>query len=497
MTRQVQPRPDRDKFKQRTGDATEVAKEEAFTIWLNENGARFGEKVELRGYEDEVRGVHATRNLHADEIVIEIPLKCLITVEMGKATDVGRAVLEAELELDAPKHVFLMLFLLLDRRNPSSFFRPYYDVLPRTLKNMPIFWETNELAWLEGSYLLTQIDERKRAIQSDHKAIAGIWPGFSDICTLDEFSWARMCVCSRNFGVVVNGIRTSAMVPYADMLNHFRPRETKWTFDNTRGAFTITTLQHIPIGAQIYDSYGQKCNHRFLLNYGFSIEENCEPDGSCPNEAALLIRLSPDDPLAARKQLLWIRDGTLGAKHIRVCANDNENFRACLSLLRIAAANEDELDCILVQNPYGSYRTASDVHVPLSLRNECAALSLLKLTCERMLDAYPRTLKDDIALLESDALAPFSNVRHAHIHVKSEKVVLCHYIRFAKTALDLAHQSNSKFDATLSRLFDSPLHCHVAAYCNSILRQVRAHVRTQKRPPPQSTQIDLSTPTIV
>ena len=48
---------------------------------------------------------------------------------MGKATDVGRAVLEAGLELDAPKHIFLMLFLLLDRCNSDSFFRPYYDVL--------------------------------------------------------------------------------------------------------------------------------------------------------------------------------------------------------------------------------------------------------------------------------------------------------------------------------------------------------------------------------
>ena len=33
-----------------------------------------------------------------------------------------------------------------------------------------------------------------------------------------------MCVCSRNFGIVVDGVRTSAMVPYADMLNHYRPR---------------------------------------------------------------------------------------------------------------------------------------------------------------------------------------------------------------------------------------------------------------------------------
>ena len=61
------------------------------------------------------------------------------------------------------------------------------------------------------------------------------------IATLDEFKWARMCVCSRNFGLQIDGHRTSALVPYADMLNHYRPRETKWTFDDEREAFTITT----------------------------------------------------------------------------------------------------------------------------------------------------------------------------------------------------------------------------------------------------------------
>ena len=35
------------------------------------------------------------------------------------------------------------------------------------------------------------------------------------------------------------------------MLNHYRPRETKWTFDHARQAFTITTLQAIPSGAQV------------------------------------------------------------------------------------------------------------------------------------------------------------------------------------------------------------------------------------------------------
>lgn len=54
---------------------------------------------------------------------MEIPLRCLITVEMGKESDVGKAVLASNLPLDAPKHIFLMLFMLTDRRNPSSFFK--------------------------------------------------------------------------------------------------------------------------------------------------------------------------------------------------------------------------------------------------------------------------------------------------------------------------------------------------------------------------------------
>ena len=75
------------------------------------------------------------------------------------------------------------------------------------------------------------------------------------------------------------------------MLNHYRPRETKWTYDNNLQAFTITTLQGIRGGEQIFDSYGQKCNHRFLLNYGFAVERNVEQDGFCPNEVPVVVAL--------------------------------------------------------------------------------------------------------------------------------------------------------------------------------------------------------------
>eukprot|EP01035_Chromulina_nebulosa_P020227 gene20227-26257_t len=270
-----------------------------FDDWLRANGGKYP-NVELRDYGQEVRGCHATKDINEEEVIINIPLKCLITVEMGKETDIGRSILLSNIELDAPKHIFLMIFMLIDSKNPNSFFKPYYNILPKTLNNMPIFWSNDELDYLQGSYLLNQIDERITAIEADYSAICSIAPNFKRSVTLKEFKWAP------------------ALVPFADMLNHYRPRETKWQFDDTVQGFTVTSVQHIAIGAQVYDSYGQKCNHRFLLNYGFSVENNVEADGFCPNEVPLLLQLNRSDPLYDTKISLWRRDSSLPSRRLRI-----------------------------------------------------------------------------------------------------------------------------------------------------------------------------------
>ena len=256
-------------------DAAATTEEEISNMLLRDNGEEKKEATSAAPSNtpattieaSEMRGVHARRHLPPNTVCMSIPRRCLITVEMGQATPIGQAILQSDLDLDAPKHIFLMIYILWDRKvnGPNSFFHPYYEILPPTLHNMPIFWDPIELQGLEGSFLLHQIVDRNQAIQDDYTAICQIAPQLRDIATLDEFKWARMCVCSRNFGLQIDGHRTSALVPHADMLNHYRPRETKWTFDEERQAFTITTLQHIAVGSEVLDSYGQKCNHRFLL----------------------------------------------------------------------------------------------------------------------------------------------------------------------------------------------------------------------------------------
>ena len=49
------------------------------------------------------------------------------------------------------------------------------------------------------------------------------------------------------------------------------------------------------------DSYGKKCNSRFLLHYGFAVEVNREEDGKCQNEIMVEVGIDPKDKLFQTK----------------------------------------------------------------------------------------------------------------------------------------------------------------------------------------------------
>ena len=114
--------------------------------------------------------------------------------------------------------------------------------------------------------------------------------------SLKEYSEIRMMVASRIFGIQVEGVKTDGFVPYADMLNHKRPRQTSWSYTDDRAGFIIEACEDIKRGDQVFDSYGKKCNTRFLLNYGFI---NLDNDA---NEYPFTVKMADDDQFATQKQ---------------------------------------------------------------------------------------------------------------------------------------------------------------------------------------------------
>jgi histone-lysine N-methyltransferase SETD3 len=80
----------------------------------------------------------------------------------------------------------------------------------------------------------------------------------------------------------------------------------------------IEALHDIERNDEIYDSYGKKCNSRFLLNYGFIVRNNDA------NEVPLEIFYHEDDPYLEHKKIM-VNDSTM-YKKFRVTNNLRENI---------------------------------------------------------------------------------------------------------------------------------------------------------------------------
>ncbi len=58
--------------------------------------------------------------------------------------------------------------------NQDSFFRPYYDVLPTSCPSIPLFWNKEELQWLNGSYGSYIVDIRMNHLKKEYDFICEI-----------------------------------------------------------------------------------------------------------------------------------------------------------------------------------------------------------------------------------------------------------------------------------------------------------------------------------
>ena len=232
----------------------------------------FFPKLEIIFFTEDYRGVTAKSPIKKDEIIFSIPKEYLISLELALNTEYGKKIGEfMYIELNSPKHCLLSSFLLFEKNNPKWKF--YFDILPKNFSNFPIFYTNNELNYLKGSPFLNQIIEKKYDIKRDYLKLCERIPFFKNY-SFEEFMEARMIISSRIFGISINNNKTDVLVPYADLLNHKRPRQTQWYYDDKINSFVIQASTDINKGDEIYDSYGKKTNDRFLLNYGFTIEDN-------------------------------------------------------------------------------------------------------------------------------------------------------------------------------------------------------------------------------
>lgn len=195
----------------------------------------------------------------------------MMTDDLACASKIGQNVLAALPDMRHRPHSMICAYLLHEKHDPESFWRPYIDVLrlPSEFDKIPVFFSTRMLSLLKGSLAVEMIEERLRDYKSRHQKFTKHVSMCSHF-TFEEWCWAEVMVITRVFSV---GNEGSGMVPLVDTINH-GPGTFSWGDDSLDGSFRVRPRRDVKMGTPVSISFGDKGNHRWFVNYGMTFEGN-------------------------------------------------------------------------------------------------------------------------------------------------------------------------------------------------------------------------------
>ena len=225
-----------------------MEKIEAFTKWLHDGGAKF-DKVKMKYYGKDYRGVHAFKAIKKDDVILNIPKHLIITPQRGRDTNIGKLVIKSGITISWDHLFYITLFLLEQFHNEKSSWKPYMDMYPRDVSSFPMFYSAKEKKMLKGSPMLEHIVSEYEEIKAEYEKVARAVPEFRKF-TLDEYMKNKMLAISRIFFVKMHGVDDRIMVPLADMFNHHYEKvgQTQWRYEDKKEAFIVDAKRNIPIG---------------------------------------------------------------------------------------------------------------------------------------------------------------------------------------------------------------------------------------------------------
>jgi hypothetical protein len=247
--------------------------------WLVTHGGKV-DGLHFKQISENHRGVCADRDLCVGEELLVVPPGAFISKETALGSRTG-SVLGAS-DRDFSIHTLIAVFLLEEKKKQrSSYWFRYISIIPEDYTHMPQMMNKKQRKFLRGSMCMEMVNRRNMYIMYEYNNIKQVLPDFP--FSLREFQWARMAVLSRVFGIIIGTQKATCLVPIADMLNHSAKPSTRWTYNNKKKAFTLTVIEPVRQGGEVFDTYGAKPASDLLVNYGFCTEDSviraCEVRG--------------------------------------------------------------------------------------------------------------------------------------------------------------------------------------------------------------------------
>lgn len=368
---------------------------DALVAWLEENGmylskeATWGRPRHPLGIANETtddgessgRGLVAVKGIVQGEPLFEVPFEVVLTKE--------RALEEIpELPENANEYIAIATLLIQERsKGEASFWKPYFDVLPKDEDLIPLFrWTEEDMELLKGSPCQGAARSLRKKLASEFAAAEETiyernrtkFP--KEVFTLDEWKLAFAILFSR--AIMLTKEQRIALVPYADLLNHnpFCSTYIDVQEKQLTGKRFVTLYTDRPYARmdQVFVTYGPKSNADLLLLYGFITDRN-------PYDSVdLVVSLSEDDELFERKRK-YLEESGVDTTATFPLYSDRYPMEL-IEFLRFCVAGEEELDT----GDFGDFMNED---------NETLVAKTLINACQTALSGYPQTREEDDKLM--------------------------------------------------------------------------------------------------
>jgi len=468
---------------------TSVERYSTLVSWLQKNGSTFPD-LEIKHYSNTFRGVIASTNIQKNKCIMSIPRKCIITTLLAKESKICKELLQNRKPTDVfSNHTWIALYLIQEKNNPDSFWKPYLDILPTHFMSFPHYFDSSTLSTLSNSFVLDMITARNSNLQKEYNILYKYIPSFQDNVTLDMYIWARIVVITRVFHIQLQkNVSTQGLVPMADMLNHTLEPTTHWKFEPEKNSFTIMSTSFQKKGIEVYDTYGPKCNSRYLVNYGFTQENNIhsqavlflhpekiltEYDCSYKEQKMKLLQenhTTIDDSYTNYSYLIHnnLEKKVSVEKHFRFqftrilfprkvsiqdekCTSTHSTY-CLLGFLRYLLCSEKEFAYIVDVINKSKQTNLLKILLcikPLSIETEYKVLQVLSDYCKKELLQYPTKLEEDIE--KHKELKEYSKEWNISNIVQCEKQVLLFYIDLFSSIENIDHKESYKISKALRK----------------------------------------------
>ncbi|XP_030636620.1 SET domain-containing protein 4 [Chanos chanos] len=285
--------------------------------WLKERGFTSQCLIPAR-FPDTGRGLMTTQAIKANDLIISLPEKCLLTTN----TVLGSYMGEYIKRWHPPVSPLLALcsFLIAERHfGDESQWKPYIGALPKSY-TCPVYFPSDVTELLPAGLRRKAEEQREQFREFYSSSLAflrSLRPLFAqpaeEIFTQDALRWAWCSVNTRTVYMehprrecLSRDTDVYALAPYLDLLNHSPDVQVEAGFNKFTQCYEIRSIQGCPRFQQVFICYGPHDNQRLLLEYGFVAPGN-------PHRVAyvdpgvLKLCLKRDDKQLAQK-LLFLRD---------------------------------------------------------------------------------------------------------------------------------------------------------------------------------------------